>query len=86
MVLVKKPEALEESKYCEITFQAIESLPDWEGIDIYSSDASKLSCVLDEDEPWESYSQAVTGLVGEQNYQSQLGGYPMGTGRRYPNR
>jgi uncharacterized protein YwqG len=73
---IDKPSELERSKYCEIKFSSTKSLPDWEGIDLYCNNASKLSCVLDEDEPWDSYDQIVTKLIGEQDYQSQLGGYP----------
>jgi uncharacterized protein YwqG len=73
---VDKPNELERSKYCEIKFSSTKSLPDWEGIDLHSYNASKLSCVLNEDEPWDSYDQMVTKLIGEQDYQSQLGGYP----------
>lgn len=76
LILIDKPSELGKYKYCDITFQSINSLPDWEGIDLHSNDASKLSCVLDEDEPWESYDQIVRKLIGEQDYQSQLGGYP----------
>lgn len=76
LVTIEKPTDLESSKYCEIEFQAIQSLPDWEGIDLYDSNASNLSCVLDEDEPWESYQKTVKKLIGEQYYRSQLGGYP----------
>lgn len=75
-IKIEKPEVLEKSNYCEITFKAIESLPDWEGIDVFSNKASQLSCVLDENEPWESYDKIISKLIGKQDYQSQLGGYP----------
>jgi uncharacterized protein YwqG len=51
-------------------------LPDWEGINLYCNNALKLSCVLNEDRPWDNYNQIATKLIGEQDYQSQLGGYP----------
>lgn len=73
---IDKPSELEKSKYCEIRFKSINTLPDWEGIDLHQQAASKLSCVLNEDEPWDNYDQAVNKVIGEQNYQSQLGGYP----------
>lgn len=73
---IDKPNKLEKSKYCEINFSSTKSLPDWEGIDLHCNDAFKLSCVLNEDKPWDSYDQIVTKLIGEQDYQSQLGGYP----------
>ncbi|WP_024769100.1 DUF1963 domain-containing protein [Aquimarina macrocephali] len=76
MKLIEKPSKLGRSKYCKIRFKSTLSLPDWEGIDLYSYNASKLSCVLNEDEPWDNYNQIVNKLIGEQDYQSQLGGYP----------
>src|SRR5690606_35034188 len=50
--LIQKPSGLERSKYCEIEFKSTLSLPDWEGIDLHCYNASKLSCVLNNDEPW----------------------------------
>ncbi len=73
---IAKPKDLEKSKFCKLEFKQTQTLPDWEGIDLFGNDASKLSCVLNEDEPWDSYDQIVTKLIGEQDYQSQLGGYP----------
>ena len=75
-VCLEKPRGLERSKYCEIIFKPIKTLPDWEGISVYEYNASKLSCVLDENEPWGSYRKIMTALIGKQDYQSQLGGYP----------
>jgi len=76
MIKIDKPAELEVSKYCAIAFKTVPSLPDWEGIDRYSNEASKLSCILNEEEPWDSYRQAVEKRIGEQDYQSQIGGYP----------
>ena len=76
LITIDRPQELERSKFCEIEFKKIESLPDWEGIETYSSKASKLSCILDEDSPWESYRKVVEKLVGDDDYKSQLGGYP----------
>ena len=73
---IAKPIDLDKSKFCKLEFNPTQTLPDWEGIDLFGNDASKLSCVLNEDEPWDSYDQIVTKLIGEQDYQSQLGGYP----------
>ena len=73
---INKPSDLEKSKYCEITFKPSSSLPDWEGIDLHCYNATKLSCVLNEDEPWDNYRQIVKKLIEKQDYQSQLGGYP----------
>ena len=69
---IPKLDELEKSKYCEIKFKQTKSLPDWEGIDLFENNASKLSCVLDENEPWKNYDEIVEKLVGEQEYQSQL--------------
>ncbi|WP_299137091.1 YwqG family protein [uncultured Tenacibaculum sp.] len=71
---IAKP--VEKSKFCKIEFKQTKTLPDWEGVDLFGNNASKLSCVLNEDEPWDSYDQIVTKLIEEQDYQSQLGGYP----------
>ena len=73
---IATPSTLETAKYCLINCSATNSLPDWEGIDLHSPPASKLSCALDENEPWDSYDQVVEKLIGEQDYLSQLGGYP----------
>ncbi|AXT54652.1 DUF1963 domain-containing protein [Aquimarina sp. AD1] len=73
---IVKPIDLEKPKYCEIIFEPSNSLPDWEGISEYDYNAQKLSCILNEDQPWDNYGKIVEKLVGEQNYQSQLGGYP----------
>lgn len=73
---IEKPINLDSSKYCEIEFKAIKSLPDWEGIDLYEPKASNLSSILDEEEPWECYQKTVEKLIEAQDYQSQLGGYP----------
>ena len=76
VITIDKPTEVENSKYCEVEFQTVKSLPDWEGIDLYEPKASDLSYVLDEEEPWKNYQKTVEKLTGEQGYQSQLGGYP----------
>ena len=76
IVKIDRPSELKRSKYCEVVFKTAESLPDWEGIEVFSDISSKLSCVLNEEEPWDSYQKVVEKLIGEQNYQSQIGGYP----------
>jgi len=73
---VAKPNGIDKSKFCKLEFKPTKTLPDWEGIDLFRNDASKLSCVLNEDEPWDGYDQIIAKLIGEQDYQSQLGGYP----------
>jgi len=74
---IPKPQELEKSKYCEIDFLESKSLPDWEGINRISDKASKLSCLLNEDEPWDTYDEISEKLTGKVDYQSQLGGYPI---------
>lgn len=75
-LLIPRPLELPWAKYCPVSFTPIQSLPDWEGIDHYSSEASKLSCILNEDEPWGHYDEVSKELVGETEYQSIIGGYP----------
>lgn len=74
--LIVRPSDLDNAKYCEIVFKPLNSLPDWEGISKYDYNAQKLSCILNEDEPWANYGEIVEKLIGEQDYESQLGGYP----------
>ena len=74
--IIEKPRDHHTVNYCEIEYEAIKSLPDWEGIEDYSQNASMLSCVLDENEPWRNYQEIVEELIGEQELWSQLGGYP----------
>lgn len=76
MILLTSPAGLATNTFCKIEFKEVLSLPDWEGIDLYAPNASKLSCVLDEDQPWEHYQNISEKLVGAQNYCSQYGGYP----------
>lgn len=73
---ISLPADLEKSKYCNISFQQIDSLPDWEGIGVHCGNAEKLSCILDEEEPWGNYGKACEELIGESDYCSQIGGYP----------
>jgi len=74
-LFIKKPRKHKTVKYCEIEFKTIKSLPDWNGIDDYCENAKKLSCVLDENEPWKNYKEIAGKLVGEPDWCSQLGGY-----------
>ena len=72
----KKPSEQEIAKYCEIKFIPIKSQPDWEGLDLYNNTAAKLACTINENKPWDSYGKIVEMLIGEEDYKSQLGGYP----------
>ena len=74
-LFLKKPKAHTTVKYCEIEYKKIKTLPVWDGLDDYSPNASMLSCVLDEDEPWKNYQKIAKKFVGEQDIWSQLGGY-----------
>lgn len=76
IIKINKPSELGISKYCEMNFKPLRSLPDWEGIDIYSPEAVNLCITINADEPWESYDEAVKKLTGEPGFRSQLGGYP----------
>jgi uncharacterized protein YwqG len=73
---IEKPIELEISKFCEIHYKPVQSLPDWTGIDIFNDEASELSYILNEEEPWASYEKVVEKLIGEQDFQSQIKGYP----------
>ena len=73
---IEKPSGLSRSKYCKISFIEVLTLPDWEGIDVHHPEASALSSKLNGEYPWEYYDDTVNKLIGEPDYQSQLGGYP----------
>ncbi|RZJ69356.1 DUF1963 domain-containing protein [Flavobacterium sp.] len=66
----------QELKYCKIKFEQVMSLPDWEGIQGWSEKAAELSAQINDDEPWEAYDLAAKKITGQDDYQSQLGGYP----------
>jgi len=71
-----RPEGLSEGTYCEIVFENIISLPDWEGIDSYSPEAVNISAALNQEDQWEHYEKVVDKLCGSQACACQLGGYP----------
>lgn len=76
MVSIKKPEELGRSKFCEISLSPIKSLPDWEGLDSYSPETFDRFCKLNEDKDDLLYDDVVEKIIGKQDYQSQIGGYP----------
>jgi uncharacterized protein YwqG len=76
IIEIARPNELEKTKYCEIQFKPFLSLPDWEGLGLYSIESLNVSEKLNKKEPWEAYQSIVESLVGEQDYQSQIGGYP----------
>lgn len=76
MTKVVKPKTLAPTRYCECDFEEVQSLPDWEGIDIHNPEAAGLSSQLDQDDSWAPYEKISEKLVGRQPYRTQLGGYP----------
>ncbi len=76
MIFVEQPQKPGISEYCEVEMVSCKSLPDWEGIDLYCPEISKLASILDSDTTWKIYDDVVTKLIGEQNHHSHLGGYP----------
>ncbi|UTW61012.1 DUF1963 domain-containing protein [bacterium SCSIO 12741] len=70
------PAGKEAPHYCALKFETVQTLPDWEGIDVFGPKASDLSCQINDDEPWQAYQDTVEKLIGDTDYQSQLGGYP----------
>jgi uncharacterized protein YwqG len=62
--------------YCEIEFESIKSLPQWDEIDYYDKKVETLACMLAEDVRVEGYYYKVAKkLGGELDKCSQLGGY-----------
>ncbi|ASZ10729.1 DUF1963 domain-containing protein [Chitinophaga pendula] len=74
--IAEKPYTRRLVKFCNITFEQVKSLPDWEGISHWNKNAEAIAGTINEAEPWEAYDEAVKQLIGEQSYRSQLGGYP----------
>jgi uncharacterized protein YwqG len=62
--------------FCTIKFRHGKSLPDWESIDHYHGGFSDACFRLDNQHPWEVYSQMRNELIGNSEIGSQLGGYP----------
>jgi uncharacterized protein YwqG len=75
--IIEKPKEHDKVNYCEVEYENIKSLPDWEGMENYDVNAKILSCELNEEDPWENYEKIVEKLVGEPETRSQLGGYPL---------
>ncbi|MGV3696615.1 DUF1963 domain-containing protein [Flavobacterium sp.] len=76
VVKIERPEDVERPKFCNITFESRKSLPDWETIDEYIEGYTDLAEEIDGDNPWDAHSEVEMKLTGNDNYQSQLGGYP----------
>jgi len=64
--IIEKPKEHEIVQYCEINYQAIKSLPIWNGIESCDKNVKMLSCVLNGEKPWEYYLKVVEKLIGEQ--------------------
>ena len=75
-IVFEKPITNGPAEYCQMKFQKIMSLPDWDGINSLSQEISDLCSDINDDEPWEAYDQAVAELVGDTDFDSQIGGYP----------
>jgi uncharacterized protein YwqG len=76
VIKIDKPTTLDDTRYCEITFEEVRSLPDWEGIDIHDPEAANLSALLDKEDAWAPYEKTSEKLIGKTPYRTQLGGYP----------
>jgi len=75
-ILIKKPEENDNVNYCEISLETMQSLPDWDGIDMYCENAANLSVVLNPEDPSSHYRKTFYKLIGEPQMSSHLGGYP----------
>ncbi len=73
---IEKPKHHDNVNYCELSFEQIKTLPHWDSLDDYCEHARSLSYVLDKDWPWYAYQEVAKELVGEQGFQTQIGGYP----------
>jgi uncharacterized protein YwqG len=76
---IEKTEDHDKVLYCEIKCEPINSLPDYEGLEIVDTNMLNLVSMLDDEEPSvDHYGEVVEKLVGEQDDfgNSQLGGYP----------
>lgn len=75
-VKIERPDTIERPKFCSITFENKKSLPNWESIDDYAEGYSDLAEAIDDEDPWEVHNEVVLKFTGNDDYQSQLGGYP----------
>lgn len=76
LIKIDNPILQEVKPYCEVLFTPVKSLPDWEGIDLYEKNTLRISSLLNLENDWDGYEIVVEKLIGEHNFQSQLGGYP----------
>ena len=75
-VIIEKPGELNTVQYCEIEFESIKSLPDFQELHLHDENIYKLSSILDKENPAENYNAIREKLFTETESVSQLGGYP----------
>lgn len=75
-ISVEKPNTQGPEKYCEISFEEVKSLPDWDGINSIDPKISDLCEEIDDDDSWQVYEDACMELTGDTDYKSLVGGYP----------
>lgn len=76
MIQIHNPLPESTVKYCEMEFDPVKSLPDWEGINLHGETAARLSCILDEETPWGPYLEVAAQLTHGHGMTSQIAGYP----------
>jgi uncharacterized protein YwqG len=76
-IIIYPDTSIIQTSFCLIRYTQDKSLPDWEGIDNYYKNVTGLSEKGNPDEPWEPFDNAVNKLVGEHDFNSFIGGYPM---------
>jgi hypothetical protein len=70
------PWGLDDEPPGQWVVRSAKSLPDWESIDVYCPEASALSAELNDDEPWEPYTELLQKITGRDDYATMIGGYP----------
>lgn len=61
---------------CTVTTKMVKVIPDWEGLESYSMEASDLCCEMNDDSPYEAYDAAFLRNAYFNDYATILGGYP----------
>jgi uncharacterized protein YwqG len=61
---------------CLVNASTVNTLPDWEGLDLVDEAMTKHCCELDDDAPWEAYDAAVERSGALNDYATLIGGYP----------
>lgn len=73
-VTVARP-ITERQKYCEIRFEEVMTVPDWESLSDTHPEIETIAEMV-HPEGWESYETVTERLTGPQASQSRFGGYP----------